>query len=133
MLPKDYISVHVRNTDYKSDYKSFYQINKKNFENKNIFFATDDFEALEFFQNCSKKDNFKLFHFANIPKIKCHAMHINNKNLKPKEILHDCIADFFLLCLGSLYYYSCDKSGFSINIQKFRIYNKIDSILKFIF
>ena len=124
-LPENFISIHVRNTDYTSNFKKFFENHFNDFKNKNIFLATDDYKVVNFF-----KENFneKLFHFSNIPSIilkKGRGFHYDNVVIPANIMIEDCISDFLLCCLGSKYYYSCEKSGFSKNVEIIRMDNQI--------
>ena len=48
-ITKPYTSIHVRNTDYKTDYVSFYNKNKERIDKADIFLATDSKDALDYF------------------------------------------------------------------------------------
>ena len=51
-LSPNYIGIHIRNTDYQTDFRAFIKesITKKYFENRKVFLATDSEEALQYFQ-----------------------------------------------------------------------------------
>jgi len=112
-LPKDYISVHIRNTDYKSDVDNFIKINKENFKNKNIFLASDNTESIAEFK---EKTSANVFAFSNIPifdknfKGGIHKYNVDNK----QELNTDSIIDLILLSLGNYFYFSCPFSGYSL-------------------
>jgi len=114
-LPKDYISVHIRDTDLESDVFSFLNNNINNFIDKNIFLSSDNFDTIEFFKNSVKA---KIFTFSNIPKLdkQKSKMGLHRLNfLNKRQIITDSILDLILLSLGKQLYCSCHHSGFSRN------------------
>lgn len=51
-LTKPYLCIQIRNTDYKCDYISYFEENKSTiYSFKEIYIATDDKKALEFYRN----------------------------------------------------------------------------------
>jgi hypothetical protein len=62
-LQNPYISLQVRNTDYKCDIQKLYDDNKQKINNaKNIYMATDDRDSLHYFQQKNEKTlNFTTF------------------------------------------------------------------------
>ena len=48
LLPSNFISIHIRNTDKKSDYIRFIKENEKHFINKKIFIASDSWESIDY-------------------------------------------------------------------------------------
>jgi len=106
-IPKPYLSIQIRNTDRKCNYKSVYEKNKEKIEKSNIFFATDSIEALNYFKSL----NLKIFSFTKLPDIICRNYHYCNKD--KKEILLNTISDLFLLGLGNDFIFSEEnKSGY---------------------
>lgn len=51
-LAPNYLGVHIRNTDYKTDYRSFINesIAKRYFQNHRVFLATDSEDAFQYFR-----------------------------------------------------------------------------------
>lgn len=123
-MPKNYVSMHIRNTDYSSNFKKFHEDHIEQLTNRDIFLATDDYKVVEYFKNIYKQ---RLFHFSNIPSIiirEKRGFHYDNKIVSPNTMIEDCISDFILCCLGEKYYYSCEKSNFSKNIEFVRKNNQ---------
>jgi len=123
-IPKDYVAIHIRNTDYSSNFKKFHEDHMHLLKNKSIFLATDDYNVIEYFKNIYKD---RLFHLSNIPSIiirEKKGFHYDNKVVSPRTMIEDCISDFLLCSLGNEYYYSCEKSNFSKNIELVRQNNK---------
>ena len=112
-LPEDYISVHIRNTDYSSNVEKFIKDHLNIFKGKNIFLSSDNKESIEQF----KKIDANVFTFANIPEYNettsggIHKFFATNRY----ELNCDAILDLILLSLGQKFYFSCEKSGFSKN------------------
>lgn len=136
LLPKPYVALHIRHTDYKSDVdgflkkllsQSYPQIQKTT----PIFLATDNYEVLEQFRSCFSN----LYSFSStIPKENKEMIGIHLLSKSNKETQRDCnidvIMDFLLLIFGSEYYFSCVKSGFSQEVKNLRKHK--DIVLKFI-
>lgn len=131
-LPKNYISVHIRNTDYKSNVPLFVETYKYFLKDKNIFLASDNKDSVNFFKKNIKA---KIFTFTDLPEfndITANGIHkFKTDENKKKEINQDSIADLIILSLGEKIYVSCKNSGFSknaIEMQKDIIFRK--NILK---
>ena len=114
-LPEKYISVHIRNTDYKSDVDKFIKENKKIFDSHSIFLATDHYETIQKFKSLYGKD---LFSFSKIKKIpntkKGTGLHgIKHTMQESHELTVDAIVDLLLLAGGTHLYFSSKESGYS--------------------
>lgn len=127
-LPKNYISVHIRNTDYKSNVPLFVETHKCFLKDKNIFLASDNKDSVNFFKNNIKA---KIFTFTELPEfndITANGIHkLKTDENKKNEINKDSIADLVILSLGEKIYVSCEHSGFSknaIEMQKDIIFKK---------
>lgn len=126
-LPIGYVSVHIRNTDYKSNVPLFIKKHYDILKNENIFLATDDVESLKLFQ----KHFNNVYTFTNIIKSsnklygrKSGGIHFIIRKKKKHEIFNiDTVVDFLLLANSKNYYFSCKKSGFS-NCAKILFDNK---------
>jgi hypothetical protein len=116
-LPSNYISIHIRNTDRKTDLINFIKKNEYNFKNKSIFLASDNYKTIE---EMKKIYNKSIYTFSNIPDINGKPIHENNYKLNIEEFVLDCISDMILLSFGKEYYYSCLESGYSKNVQLLR-------------
>lgn len=113
-LPKDYISVHIRNTDYKSNVPLFVEKNKMFFKDKNIFLATDNKDSKNYFINEVQAN---IFTFTDLPEYNsdvANGIH-KFKTEKKDEINKDSISDLVLLSLGKEIFTSSENSGFSKN------------------
>lgn len=125
-LPKNYISVHIRNTDYKSNVPDFVEKYKSIFKNKNIFLATDNKDSQNYFIRNTQAN---IFTFTNLPE---YDVNVANgihkcKTINKDQVNKDSIIDLILLSLGNKIYVSCEKSGFSknaISMQKSMKYKK---------
>lgn len=97
-ISKPYTSIHVRNTDYKTDYVSVYNKNKERIDKADIFLATDSKEALDYF---SKLD-ITLFTYikslnSNNTPIHC-TLAPNDTN---RQVIVDTLCDLVMLGLGN--------------------------------
>lgn len=119
-LPKNYTSVHVRNTDYSSDILSFLENNKDKLARKNIFLASDNTETLDYLTREFESLGSVVFSFSNIPKFD-HSFEggIHKYKVKDKNQLNiDAIADLVLLSLSENYYFAPSKSWYSLSAKK---------------
>ena len=137
-LPIGYVSVHIRNTDYKSNVPLFIKKHYDILKNENIFLATDDVNTIVKFQKKFKH----IYTFSNITNsTKPHKKYYNRINggihfiirdTKDHELFNiDTLVDFLLLSCSTKYLFSCKHSGFSVcaNIL-FQEKNTITNIIK---
>jgi GR25 family glycosyltransferase involved in LPS biosynthesis len=112
-LPDNYISVHIRNTDYKSDVNAFIEKYADVFLVHPIFLASDHKETIDLFKQ--KFPN--VYSFANIQSIQGGNLHEGKAGERTgqqiQEFNIDCIVDILLLASGSTIYFSSQQSGFS--------------------
>lgn len=116
-LPKPFVSLHLRNTDKKSDTLSFVANILPFLTNKHVFVATDNYQSLQ--HVLSLYDNTKVHTFSKLPtdlKLIGKPIHENNAKLNKEEFVIDCLADLIILCFGDSFFYSCKDSGFSKNV-----------------
>jgi hypothetical protein len=96
-----YDAVHVRNTDYKTDYKTFFENIKDKLGNK-VVLCTDDLQcqlyAKSFFGD-------KLHIVTELPDTQGRPLH-NNRNLDRYSINLNTLADLFILASGENLYFS---------------------------
>lgn len=87
-LPLPYLSIHVRNTDYKCDYIRLYETNKELIHSYNaIYIATDDKESLDFF----KSKGLPIYNFTEFPSIEYRNLHYSSvgSDIKIKNVICD--------------------------------------------
>jgi len=116
-IPKPYVSIHIRNTDYKCNYINFYNKNKEKIKNANIFLATDSIDAFNYF----KSQQLKIYSFTELPDK--NTPYHKSKNSK-EEILLNTILDLFLLGLGNNFIIPEDNKGGYARLSKFLYENK---------
>lgn len=117
-IPKPYLAIHIRNTDYKCDYKKLYYDNEKKILNeKNIYVATDDINALNFFK--SKRNIYNFTTFQN--KRTSNNLHYDKSILSNTRFM-DALCD--LLILGSSYDILTISKGGYIKLAKTICYDK---------
>ena len=116
MLPEKYISVHIRNTDHKSNMDEFINNHRHILENAPLFLAGDDFNSIE---RCKSEFN-NVHTFSVIPDLggaNIHESEIAQKlRTTPEETRNwniNAILDFLLLTQGQSIFCSCHNSGFS--------------------
>jgi hypothetical protein len=102
-LPKDYISIHIRNTDLRSNVNKFIETYRSELEGKPIFLATDNAETILKFKEIFDKN---IYSFANVPDNNGKNIHDNHDSVPIREFNIDCIVDILLLAAGSKLYLS---------------------------
>jgi len=111
-LPHDYISLHIRNTDRKSDVDGFLEEHEARIEGKPIFLATDDHATII---KCKKIYGSNLYTFSSPSpegaEIGIH--HVKQTMEESRVTTIDAIVDLLLLAKGKELYYSHKTSGFS--------------------
>lgn len=118
LIPLNYISIHIRNSDYKSNnFEEYLLYNKSNFIDMNIFISSDDINSINY---CKKYLKANIFTFSDIPVIpKNHVGGLHHiVNIDKDKINVDSILDFLLLVLSKEVYYTNEQSGYSKNAKK---------------
>jgi hypothetical protein len=106
LLKKDYLCIHVRNTDIKCDYKSLYMNNKDYIHSFNeIYICTDDKLVYDFFK--SKLKNAVCF--TTFPHI--YNKNLHNSNIPSNIKMIDLLTDIFV-ATNSKSIISYSKGGF---------------------
>lgn len=118
-LPKDYISIHIRNTDHISDIDTFISQHDTILKTNPFFIASDNKQTIDFFIN--KYSSETVYTFSNIPDF--GGARIHNKENYSEELIIDAFVDILLLASGKELYFSCEKSGYS-KISNFLFKNK---------
>jgi hypothetical protein len=120
LLPKNYISIHIRNTDYKSNINEFITEYYNKLKDKPIFLASDDINVIKIF-----KDKFNIYSFTELKELNNNrALHFIVRDKEEHEKFNiDTVVDFLLLASSKEYYFSCAKSGYS-NCAKILFNNK---------
>ena len=111
-LPEKYISVHVRNTDRKSDVGGFIERNSKVFEANPIFLATDDHASIDLFKQ-TYGANLYTFSKPDPAGGEIGNHHVKRSKEETRVLTIDAIVDILLLANGTSLYYSHPDSGFS--------------------
>ena len=113
-LPERYISIHIRNTDFKSNVDDFIQKYNNKLKDHVFFLASDDINTIEKYKQLYGSN---MFNFSNIPNTK-HIndnanIHYNHGDILHEQFIIDCMVDILLLASGNEYYYSSEQSGYS--------------------
>jgi len=108
-LPKDYISVHIRNTDKLSNVDDFLNKYKEEIIGKSIFLATDHAPTILKFKELFGSN---LYSFATIPDNNGKSIHHNHASVPIRQFNIDCFVDLLLLASGSKLYLSTRLSGY---------------------
>jgi len=125
-IPKPYMTIHIRNTDYKCNYKKLYDDNKDRIHNeKNVYIATDDINTLNFFKSKRTVHNFTTF-----PSGGGYANLHYNKDISSNTRFMDTLCDLFILG-SSRDILTISKGGY-IKLGRELCYNKflLYSLLK---
>jgi hypothetical protein len=111
-LPKSYEAIHIRNTDYRSNYKYYFTKLKEKFKGKTVLVCSDDGGVIEyakiFFADA------KILSFSNGKNINGIPLHLkenyaNNEDRKKATI--DAIIDLLMLGGAKVFYYIGGKHG----------------------
>jgi len=124
ILPDEYISIHIRNTDYQSDVEDFFTTHDEIFKSNPIFIASDHASTIE---ACKARYN-QVYSFSTIPflpdKTNIHESELSQSLRNTKEEIRmfnmDAFIDFLLLAHGTHFFYSSKQSGFSRSISFLR-------------
>jgi len=110
---KKYDAIHVRNTDFKTDYKSYFN-NIKNKINKTTVLCTDDYGCQQYAKNFFDE---KLKIVTDIPDLSAFEfknLH-HNKDIDRYKNNVDTLTDLFILACAERVYYAPIDCGYYIN------------------
>ena len=107
-IEKPYTSVHIRNTDYQTNYIDFYNKNKSNLDDRNVFLATDSKEVLDYYKNL----DIKIFTFITCLNETNRPIHLTVKNNDTLVII-ETIYDLMILALGDNFILPTQYYGFT--------------------
>lgn len=93
-MPKKYISVQVRNTDIKCNYKVLFNMNKNIFKNNTVYLATDSLEVLNYF----RENGINVINFCHFPNYEYNSLHTSD--IDPQTKLFDMFTDIVILSMG---------------------------------
>lgn len=139
MLPNNYIGIHVRNTDYKTDYRSFFQSIAKNVSHANLFVCSDDAYVIQQARLFFKSSN--IIEIDAIPNNNNGPLHHPNpsqNDLERRNITTKALTDLICLANADELYYANVSHGFPSGFSRLARYmheNKhlINSLLQFDF
>lgn len=124
-ITKPYISIHIRNTDYKLDYKKFYEKNESILTKANIFLATDSKEVLNYFTG----KNIKYYNFTMLPDNN-QPIHSRWTQNDKSKVFIDTLCDLLILALGESFILPPQIYGFTN--MAFQLYNNKNVVHKLI-
>jgi len=109
-LPANYVGVHIRNTDYKSDVDAFIKKYTDILKDKPVFLASDNKNTIEQF-----KKQFNIYTFSDIPENYGMNLHeeYSRSGAEIRKYNVDTIVDLLLLASSSELYYSFAESAFT--------------------
>jgi len=124
-LPTEYISFHIRNTDYKSDVAAFIEKYKEKMSMQQFFLASDNTKDIE---NIKEQFGNNVYTFSTIEN-KGRPIHFvrNKPEEYKKQNFIDSICDLLILAGGKEFYHSNRLSGYS---QMANYLNKNNDALK---
>jgi hypothetical protein len=93
-IPKPYISIQVRHTDYMCDYKLLWNKYVKMHRKGVFYLATDNKKVLNYF----KKKNINVFNFCNYPKNKFENLHYSD--IVPEIKMCDLLSDILMVSMS---------------------------------
>lgn len=94
-LPPKYISIHIRNTDIKCDYKLLYQQNIDLIHSYDtIYIATDDQNSLDFFRD----QGLNILNFTEFPAVPTLNLHYSSVSSDTK--IKNMICDIYLISMS---------------------------------
>ena len=96
LLPKPYLGIQIRNTDYKCDYVGLYETHKELINSYNtIYIATDCKEAIDFFKTSC--ENATIFNFTTFPDKIIYNLHYYNLDGDTK--IKDLFCDIYIITM----------------------------------
>jgi len=110
-LPEDYVGIHIRNTDYKSDVPTFLKENEAVFQTP-FFLASDDRSTIDYMKD---KYGDKVLTFSHIEhNEKDRGLHYKERNREDQvRFIIDSYVDLLLLVSSNKILSSCGQSGYS--------------------
>jgi hypothetical protein len=106
LLPEKYLCIHIRNTDYKCDYKALYNDNKTRIHAyETIYICTDDQNSLLYFNNL----HHNVLNFTTFPEQPSRNLHYSN--ISPHIKIMDTITDIYIASKSNEII-SCSKGGY---------------------
>lgn len=111
VLPKDYISFHIRNTDYTSNVSSFIETHKQKMLTSPFFLASDNQNDIDKIKS-EFGNNVYTFSKGSPNSFPLHFLAGKSDEYKKQNII-DGICDLLLLAGGKEIYYSQQNSGYS--------------------
>ena len=111
-LPKSYEAIHIRNTDYRSNYKYFFAKLKKKFKGKTVLVCSDDGGVIEYANNFFSDS--KILSFSNKEKFNGKPLHLNSNYTNDedrKKATINAIVDLLMLGGAKVFYYIGGEHG----------------------
>jgi len=122
-LPKLYFGLHVRNTDYKTEFRPIFEKLSSHelftLDRTSIYLATDSVEVLKVSREYFSSPIFNFSHVVDVER----SLHTTKRLPKPVVNL-DCLADLFLLTMATGFFapkmIQGSYSGFSVLVHYLR-------------
>jgi hypothetical protein len=129
MISETYESIHIRNTDYQTDYKNFFINIKESLKNKLVLICSDDIGVIESAKIILKESNVisKTSNEFTQRGIPLHSHYQKLTKEQEKILAEDTIIDLLLLANSDKIHYTY-LSGYNFN--KLSGYTKLAILLK---
>lgn len=118
ILPKEYISIHIRHTDYTTNYETFINSLKEKIEGRNILICSDNVRVIDFLKD--KYPNSKVYRLSKFINMNDERLHYKTTNIFENNI--EALSDLIGLALSEEFYFTNVNetprpSGFSMLAQ----------------
>ena len=125
-LQRPYACIHIRNTDYKCDYRSYFAEHEQEIRSfQTIYVATDDKKALEFY----KERGLPVQNFSTFPETD-EFENLHTSNLDPECKFQDLLADIYIATMSDNLF-SNSRGGF-IGLLRIIHWNKAKFLEQFL-
>jgi hypothetical protein len=112
-LQMPYLCIHIRNTDYKCDYVTYFHQNEAYIRSwKEIYIATDDASSIDFYRN----KGIDVKNFTTFPKENCKFKNLHISNIDNHTKFIDMLCDIFII--GRSDKLISNSSGGFINLMR---------------
>lgn len=102
ILPEQYVAIHIRNTDYTTNYEVLLNNLQEKIEGKNILICSDNFKVIEFVEK--KYPNSKVYRLSKFGNESDARLHYQTTNIFENNI--QALADLIGLALSEELYYT---------------------------
>jgi len=111
-LGSDYDAIHIRNSDYRTDWKPFLAEVRSKLEAASVLICSDDLNVLRFCEGFFKPKQVLISSYP--PDTGGKALHTHESNLSATQrdaVVRDCLVDLLALSQGVTLHYSNTTNG----------------------